>query len=377
MTHPYFTAAEFADRTNRVVTRLREAGLAFALFDETEAMTWLTGYGNSETRWRCVGIGPDAEPFFLIRSLDAAPCKERSWITDVPVFRDWDDPMATLRPALAARGLTRARIGVDFGSYCMPPARLAALRAALPDVEWVDVGPLIWELRWIKSEAEIALLRRAAEIADAALAAAAAVCVPGAVQRDAARVVMETYFRMGGDAGPPGPITASKGWDHLHGHLGDEAIVSGDIVHIETTPRIHGYSARVMRGVSVGPADPALQRTAEQLASLQRQQIAAMRPGVVAREVDAIMRDAVLGAGLRSEYDNVTGYTLGLYALSGPRTSDFTRSFTPVEGWVLEPGMVFHMYASARGAAVSETVVVTENGPEILTGRSPPLFVNA
>jgi Xaa-Pro aminopeptidase len=295
----------------------------------------------------------------------------------VPVFRDWDDPMATLRPALAARGLTRARIGVDFGSYCMPPARLAALRAALPDVEWVDVGPLIWELRWIKSEAEIALLRRAAEIADAALAAAAAVCVPGAVQRDAARVVMETYFRMGGDAGPPGPITASKGWDHLHGHLGDEAIVSGDIVHIETTPRIHGYSARVMRGVSVGPADPALQRTAEQLASLQRQQIAAMRPGVVAREVDAIMRDAVLGAGLRSEYDNVTGYTLGLYALSGPRTSDFTRSFTPVEGWVLEPGMVFHMYASARGAAVSETVVVTENGPEILTGRSPPLFVNA
>ena len=377
MTHPYFTAGEFADRTNRVVTRLREAGLAFALFDETEAMTWLTGYGNSETRWRCVGIGPDAEPFFLIRSLDAAPCKERSWITDVPVFRDWDDPMATLRPALAARGLTRARIGVDFGSYCMPPARLAALRAALPHVEWVDVGPLIWELRWIKSEAEIALLRRAAEIADAALAAAAAVCVPGAVQRDAARVVMETYFRMGGDAGPPGPITASKGWDHLHGHLGDEAIVTGDIVHIETTPRIHGYSARVMRGVSVGPAAERLQRTAEQLAALQRQQIAAMRPGVLAREVDAIVRDAVLGAGLRTEYDNVTGYTLGLYALSGPRTSDFTRSFTPAEQWVLEPGMVFHMYASAAGAAVSETVAVTENGPEILTGRSPPLFVNA
>ena len=377
MTHPYFTAAEFADRTSRVVTRLQQAGLAFALFDETEAMTWLTGYGNSETRWRCVGIGPEAEPFFLIRSLDAAPCKERSWITDVPIFRDWEDPMPTLVAALAKRGLTRAVIGVDFGSYCMPPARLAALRAALPDVAWVDIGPIVWELRWIKSPAEIALLRRAAEIADTALAAAAAVCVPGAVQRDAARMVMETYFRMGGDAGPPGPITASKGWDHLHGHLGDEAIVTGDIVHIETTPRIHGYSARVMRGVSVGPAAERLQRTAEQLAALQRQQIAAMRPGVLAREVDAIVRDAVLGAGLRTEYDNVTGYTLGLYALSGPRTSDFTRSFTPAEAWVLEPGMVFHMYASAAGAAVSETVAVTENGPEILTGRSPPLFVNA
>jgi Xaa-Pro dipeptidase len=339
-------------------------------------MTWLTGYGNSETRWRCVGVGPDAEPFFLIRALDAAPCIQRSWIADVPTFRDWEEPMPTLRAALEARGLARARIGLDFGSYCTPPARLAAMRAALPGIEWVDLGPLIWELRLIKSPAEIALLRRAAVIADTALAAAAAACVPGAVQRDAARVVMETFFRMGGDPGPPGPITASKGWDHLHGHLGEDVLVRGDMVHIEVTPRVSGYSARVMRGVSVGPADPALQRTAELLAALQREQIAAMRPGVPAREVDAIMRDGVLGAGLRTEYDNVTGYTLGLYALSGPRTSDFTRIFTPVADWVLEPGMVFHMYASGAGAAASETVLVTENGPEVLTGRSPPLFVN-
>jgi Xaa-Pro aminopeptidase len=92
-----------------------------------------------------------------------------------------------------------------------------------------------------------------------------------------------------------------------------------------------------------------------------------MRPGAVAREVDAILRDGVLREGLRDGYDNITGYTLGLYAPAGPRTSDFTRIFQPEADWVIEPGMVFHMYASAGGASLSETVLVTEAGPEVLT----------
>jgi len=102
-----------------------------------------------------------------------------------------------------------------------------------------------------------------------------------------------------------------------------------------------------------------------------------MRPGAVAREVDAILRDGVLRVGLRDSYDNITGYTLGLYAAAGPRTSDFTRIFHPAADWAIEPGMVFHMYASAGGASLSETVLVTENGPELLTALPRGVLTNA
>lgn len=374
---PYFAEAEFRDRVTRVLERLRAAGVAFALFDEIEAMLWLTGYGNSENRWRCVGIGPDREPFFLIRALDATPCRQRGWIRDVPTFQDWESPMPALQQALAARGLERARIGLDFNSYCMPLARFAAMRAALPDVEWVDLGPVIWELRLRKSEAEIQLLRRAARIADAALAAAAKACVPGATQRDAVRSASATFLAMGADPGPPGPISTGKGWDFLHGHLTEDTLAPGDVVHIEVTPRIAGYSARIMRCVSVGPPPAELTKAADTLAGLQRRQIEAMRPGAIASDVDRIMREGVLGAGLREDYDNITGYTLGLYAAAGPRTSDFTRIFTPEAQWRLEPGMAFHMYASGAGASVSETVLIAESGPERLTHTPQSLLVNA
>ncbi|MBV9786099.1 MAG: aminopeptidase P family protein [Acidisphaera sp.] len=375
--HPYFARDEFDSRVALLRQRMAAAEVDIALFDEIEAMTWLTGYGNSENRWRCVGIPLEGDPFFLIRALDAAPCRQRSWVADVPTFRDWEDPMPVLRAALAARGLEQARVGLDFNSYCMPLARFARLQAALPGARFVDLGNVVWQLRLHKSPAEIDLLRRSAGVADEALRRAAAACVPGASAREAARAAVNAFVELGADPGPPGPISAARGWDFLHGHLEDTPLNSGDVVHIELTPRISGYSARTMRCVAIGEPAPALAAAAEQLAALQDRQIAAMRPGAIAAEVDAILRDGVLQAGLRDRYENMTGYTLGYYAYPGPHTSDFTRTFHPQAQWRLEPHMVFHMYVSAAGVSLSETVLITAEGPERLTQLPRCVLSNA
>ncbi len=374
--HPWFARAEFDARVARLKARLRAAAVDVALFDEIEAMTWVSGFGSSANRWRCVGIPLDAEPFFLIRALDASVCRQRSWIEDVPTYRDWEDPMPVLADALAARGLGKARIGLDFESYGTSIRRFAAMQAALPGATFVDIGPVVAELRLIKSAAEIELLRRAAAIADEATRRAAAVCTPGGTQREAAKVAQMTFVEMGGDPYRPGPITAGRGWDFLHGHLGDAPLASGDVVHIELTPRIQGYSARVMRCVVLGEPEPERQRAAEILAELQDRQIAALKPGARAGDVDAILRQGVIASGLRDSYDNITGYTLGLYGDAGPRTSDFTRILHPGADWPVEAGMVFHIYASAGGAALSESVLVTETGPELLTHLPRGLLVN-
>jgi len=374
--HPHFSSAEFAGRLERLRRRLRELGVDAALFDEIEAMTWISGYGNSENRWRCVVVPVEGEPFFLIRALDAGPCRKRSWITEVPSYRDWEDPFPVLAERLASRGLARARIGLDYNSYGMPIGRFAKLKAALPNVSFVDIGPLVWELRLIKSEAEIGLLRRAASIADQTMPRVAAVCRRGGTQREAAKVAMASYVELGADPGPPGPISAGRGWDFLHAHLEHTTLADGDTVHIELIPSVGGYSGRLMRCVCIGPIDAERQRAADKLNELQERQIAAMRPGVEARAIDAILREGVLREGLRESFDNISGYTLGLYAPAGPRTSDFTRIFHPEAVWRLEPGMVFHMYAAAAGVSFSETVLVSTDGAERLT-RLPRTLIGS
>jgi Xaa-Pro aminopeptidase len=371
-----FSREEFTQRVERLRARLRQSGVDIALFDEIEAMTWISGYGNSENRWRCVGVPVEGDPFFLIRALDAGPCRKRTWIEDVPTFRDWEDPFAVLRNSLASRGLQGARIGIDFNSYGMTLARFESLKAALPGAAFVDLGPVVWELRLIKSAAEIALLRRCAAIADEAMCRTAAVCVAGASQREAARVATASFIELGADPSLPGPISAGRGWDFLHAHLEDVPLASGDTVHLELVPRVDGYSARLMRCAIVGSPAPELVHAAERLAAIQDRQIAAMRVGARAADIDAILREGLLHEGLRESYDNITGYTLGFYAAAGPRTSDFTRIFHPGADWRIEAGMVFHMYASAAGASLSETVLVTSDGPERLSKLPRTLIVN-
>ncbi len=376
MPHPVFDQAEFDARLLRVRAALRGAGVAAGLFDEIEAMAWIGGYGSSLNRWRCLVVPVEGEPFILIRALDANVCRGQSWVREVLTYQDWDDPVPALARALAARGLAAAPIGLDGNSYAMSVARHAALRAALPEARLVDVGPLANELRLLKSPAEIALLRRAAAIADKAVVAAARACLPGRSQRDAADAAMRCFMAEGADPSPPGPITAVTGWDFLHGPTDARPLARGDLVHIELTPRIQGYSARIMRLASLGPPAAATVQATAALATLQDAQIAAMRPGALARDVDAILRDGVVRAGLRDRYENITAYTLGLYAPQTPRTSDFTRILTPAADWTLEAGMVFHVYASAGGTALSETVLVGPEGPERLTTTPRTLLVN-
>ena len=376
--HPHFTTAEFARRLARLRERLQALDVEAALFDEIEAMTWIAGYGNSENRWRCVVVPTDErhDAFFLIRALDAGPCRKRTWIADVPTYRDWEDPVPVLAASLAARGLERARIGLDFNSYGMPLARFERLRTGLPHAQFIDIGPVIWELRLIKSEAEIALLRRAAAVADETMRRVAGICRRGVSQREGARIAVSSYIELGADPGPPGPISAGRGWDFLHAHLEDAALVDGDVVHVELTPSVGGYSARLMRCVPIGPVRDSLVGTAKVLSDLQDRQIAAMRPGACASDIDAILRKGILAFGLRDTFDNISGYTLGLYAPAGPRTSDFTRIFHPDADWLLEADMVFHMYASAAGVSLSETVLVSEDGPQRLTKLPRSLMGN-
>ena len=124
------------------------------------------------------------------------------------------------------------------------------------------------------------------------------------------------------------------------------------MLHVELAPSFAGYSARLMRSIVIGAVDATRAGLAERLAALQDRQFAAMRPGARAADVDRVLREGVLAAGLRDSYANITGYTLGYYSRQPIRSSDFTRTFHPKADWRLEAGMVFHMYSLGRRAVL-------------------------
>jgi Xaa-Pro aminopeptidase len=371
-----FSRAEYAARLAALRARMATRGVDVLLVDEVEHLGYLAGWHASGSLYHACLVPAAGEPVMVCRRLDEPAFRERSWLTDAVFFADAEDPVAVVAATLARRGWAAGRLGVELDSHYLPVQRYAALRAALPAATFVDFAGVLRELRLRKSPEEIACLRQAAAIADQAMREAIAAAAAGASERVAALAAAGAFLRLGADTGRTGPITAGRRSGTLHGTLGDHRLAPGDLLHMELAPSVHGYSARLMRPTVIGAPGPEQAETAARLIEIQDEQIAAMHPGALARDVDRICREGVLKAGLREAYDNFTGYTLGYYgATLPPRTSDFTRAFLPTAEWALEPDMVFHMYTGARGMAFSETVLIGAGGPERLTRLERRLFV--
>jgi Xaa-Pro dipeptidase len=374
MTDLSFTIDEYRNRLGLIQQELRAQEIDVAILDEPEMMGWLSGYWTTENLWRACAVPATGEPVLLVRKLDMAPARERSWFRHIVGFLDWEDPLPLLVDTARSLDFALERVAVDYQSHSFTVARMKDLRALLPLADIHDLNRSLWDLRRCKSEEEIALMRRASALVDQALEHAVSFISEGVLPRIVAAETAAQVYRLGFDDGFIGPITVATGWDSLHGFMPERPLTSGDLVHIELLPRLRGYSARIMRCVAVGGASSEQKQITKQLADIQDRQIEAMRPGATASEVDSIVRRGVVEAGLRESYENITGYTLGLTPITTQRTSDLHRCFTPKADWKLEAGMVFHVYTSAAGIALSETVVVREDGGERLTHSPRVLF---
>jgi len=370
-----FSREEYARRLAAVRATMRERGADIVLVDEAEHLAYLTGFDRSATRYQACAVPLDGDPVMCLRSLDEPSFLERSWLTEHVTIADHEDAVEVIAAELRRRGWAGRRIGLELDSNYLTVRRWQTLTAALPAASFVDFGEVLRELRLRKSPEEIALLRRAADIADRAIAAAGEAAGEGRNEREAAAAASRIFLELGADTPRVGVITSGRRASSLHGGLGSHRLERGDLLHMELVPQVHGYSARIMRPTVIGAPSAEQRDAARVLIELQDRQLAAMKPGAVAADVDRIVRDGALAAKLRDRYDNATGYTLGYYAPWSPRTSDFTRLFVPTARWALEAGMVFHMYVSAQGIAFSETVVVTDGGAERLTQTERALFV--
>ena len=372
--------APYEQRIARLRALLNECGGDLFLVDHGELMAWITGYTVSDTMYRAVLVGRDAGPWMVLRDLDAPQVSQQGWLANVEGYRDWDDPFAAVAASIRGHGFESARIVVDSASYSFTVHAQARLQEALPHAAFMHQPGVSDRLRAIKDDSEIACLRQASHIADRSMARLCDSVAPGVTVRQAGALAASSYLEHGADGGHVGRIcrgTGSTGF--LHAELDDKPLQVGDVLHAELVPRVQRYSARMMRPIAIAAPDgqtpSRAQALVERLVFHQDRQIAAMVAGAKASEVDAVLREALLAEGIRDRYDNVTGYMLGIYGRT-PRSSDFSYTFIPTSDWLLEAGMVFHMYTSADGIGVSDTVLVTDSGGECLTRTPRRLLVS-
>jgi len=379
----HFSADELAARRARAVAAMQEQGLDALLLFKQESMYYLTGYDTfGYVYFQCLVLTADGRRALLTRSADLRQARHTSDIDDVRIWvdRDGANPAADLKGMLAEFGLAGRRLGAEFGAYGLNHALGKRLEATLDGFCTLqDVTGLIDRQRLVKSPAEMAYVRRAAELADLALDAAHDTIAPGAFEGDILAAMHGAIYRGGGDD-PANEFIIGSGRDALlcRYFSGRRHLDATDQITLEFAGVYRHYHACLMRTIPVGGATDQQRRMHGVALDAMQACIAALRPGEpIGRVFDAYA--AVCDkAGMQAHRLNACGYSLGTtYA---PNWMDWPMFYAgnPV---IAEPDMVFFLHMilmdSENGVAMcpGQTVRVGQNGAELLSARSLDLVV--
>jgi Xaa-Pro dipeptidase len=372
---PHFAPDEFAARIARTTAALAARRLDAALLFAPESHYWLTGYDTfGFCFFQCLVLRADGRLALLTRSADLRQARATSIIGDVRIWTDaaGASPAAQLRDMLASLGLGHARLGIETGTQGLTHANGRAVEAALDGVATLTpIDGLVEALRATKSEAELAFVRRAGELADAAYDAALAAIAPGADEGRILAAMQGAVFEGGGDYAGNEFIIGS-GADALlcRYKSGRRVLDAQDQITLEWAGAYRRYHAALMRTVCVGPPSPrhvALHAACRDALGACE---AALRPGRTAGDVFAEHARVLDAAGLAEHRLNACGYSLG--ARFTPSWMD-APMFYGGNPFVLEPWMVMFLHMivmdSATGTAMTlgRTSIVTDGAPETLS----------
>lgn len=182
--------------------------------------------------------------------------------------------------SLAAR-----RIGIECWSG-LPDGLGQALRAGVKGADWVDFSGEIDEIRLVKSDAELVHIRAAARISDAMTAAAIDAVAVGVSEHHIAARACGAMLEAGSAYPGFGPfIRPGSRLGEEHTTWGDGSIADGDTVFIELSGCRHRYHAPMGRLVHVGAVPQSARNMAAVCQEAFAAVVAALRPGVLARDV--------------------------------------------------------------------------------------------
>jgi Xaa-Pro aminopeptidase len=249
------------------------------------------------------------------------------------------------------------------------------LRELLGDrVELVAAGGVIEELRMVKEPEELALIREAARLADAALRRVLERGLSGRSERDVALDLEHEMRRAGAEqASFPSIVAAAEHGARPHAEPRDVGISRGALVTVDWGARIDGYCSDCTRTFAVGEVDGEARATYELVRRAQVSALAAVAPGRGGREVDAVAREIIEAAGHAEHFGHPLGHGVGLEVHEEPRLSGKSEvALRPGHVVTVEPGI----YVPGRfGVRIEDLVAVTEDGHEVLSSLPKELTV--
>lgn len=371
--------AERARRYDRVRARMAEQELdvllAFGPGWRRENVRYLTDAPVAASAAMVLLPAAGEPSAFSARRADLPVIAGAGWVRDVHplALTDADGLSETNALTDRLRAARPTRVGIAHLEL-LPLVLARAVRWAVPDAQIVSATALMDDARLVKSDWEIARMRRSADVCAAGWRAFVDVLEPGLPEYGIVAAVESELKRFGAE---DNFMLIASGGDEVRGMTppGPRRLAHGDMVRTELTPQLNGYWLQICRSAVVGTPSDGQRRSFELFNAAVEAGLSVVRPGVTAHEVakaqNDVFRDRGYGEYCTSQYTRVRGHGHGLHLDETPI----------IEGnhTVLPAGAVFivhpNTYTPLAGYHVlGDPVLVTETGHEVLIDTERKLF---
>ena len=371
----HFDSEEYANRLQRLTSRMREEKLDAVLLFAQESMYWLTGYDTfGYCFFQTLVVKASGDMVLLTRSADLRQARHTSNIEKIEVWVDRvnADPTMDLKNLLSDLDLLGCRIGVEYDTHGLTGRNARLLDNQLQSFgDLADASTIVSRLRLIKSPAEIAYVERAAALSDDALDAALPLIAPGGDEAAILAALQNAVLAGGGDYAA-NEFVIGSGADALlcRSKSGRRRLDAQDQLSLQWAGVSSRYQAPMMRTAVIG--EPSNRH--RELYSACRETMQAMemvlRPGNTFGTVFETFARILDERGLARHRLNTCGYSVG--ARFAPSWMD-PQMFVVGNPQEIEPNMSLFVHTiisdSESGTAMTlgQTYLTTTDTPKALS----------
>ena len=278
-------------------------------------------------------------------------------------------------------GLAGARVGLEKRSLFLTARHAERIQNDQTGTAWSDASGLLDAIRSIKSPLEMEYTRKAARAADLGTLAAVDAVRDGASDYEVSAAYHSKMILEGSEYPGFGPFirpTSRLGEEHTTWR--GEIFRNGDAVFLETCAAYRKYQSPMGRLVYVGRAPKGVEASVELAIRGMNAICSALQPGAKAGDVYDAWHEVAASAGLVDYHRHHCGYLVGIGFPPSWTGGSMVTSLFPKSTRKIEVGMVVHAHSWFTNTKVadyfiSNTVMVTEAGGEVLTNQTPETLI--
>ena len=340
----------FRRRTEKAIETMHERKISELILCPGVNMYYLTGFREELMERPLFAVfGVDHEPFFIAPAFYEEQLKRSTWIRDVRLWQETEDPYRLLDPI-------KGEVALDDRLWAMFSIPIQRIFKNLTLSSFV-----LRDLRMRKSPEEIDLMRKAGQIADHALESILDEVKPG-VTEGALAAMLEYQMRMGGAEKPSfGSIVASGSNSSMpHKRASDKQIKKGELVVFDFGCVYHGYCSDTTRTIFLGKPSEEMRRIYNIVRKANEHAFRAVKPGIKARDIDLAARGYIASQGYGPYFTHRTGHGIGLDVHEEPYiTRESDQRLEEGMAFSIEPGI----YLPGKfGVRIEDIVAVNPSG---------------